>query len=56
MKIIFIITPELLNAFIRWIEIVTSMLLYIGETVPEDIRVDLHTASRELISEIRKSQ
>lgn len=44
---------QLLKALIRWIEIVTSMLLYMGENVPEDIRVDLHNAMHTLTEELR---
>lgn len=48
--------PKLLNALIRWIEIVTVALLYPdpGEKLPEDIRVDLHKAMRTLVDELRK--
>ena len=45
---------ELLKALIRWIEVVTSMLLYIGENVPDDVRVDLHDACHKLTEELRK--
>jgi len=38
---------------IRWIEIVTSMLLYLGEDAPEDVRVDLHNACHDLTEEIK---
>ena len=46
---------ELLKALIHWIEVVTSMLLYMAEHVPEDIRVDLHQAMQDLIEELRKA-
>ena len=45
---------ELVKVLIRWIEVVTSMLLYIGENVPEDVRVDLHDACYDLTEELRK--
>ena len=45
---------ELLKALIRWIEVVTSMLLYIGENAPEDVRIDLHNAMHDLTEELRK--
>ncbi len=44
---------DLLKMAIRWIEIVTSMLLYLAESVPEDIRVDLQTACHDLTEEIK---
>lgn len=45
---------HLLTAFLRWVEVTTSIILYMAERVPEDMRVDLVVAMQSLVDEIKK--
>ncbi len=45
---------ELLKTLIRWVEVMTVAVMYIGENLPEDVRVDLHNAAHDLTEELRK--
>jgi hypothetical protein len=49
------ISRKLLRLAIRWIEIVTSMLLYVAENAPKDMRADLHIACHDLTDEIKNT-
>jgi hypothetical protein len=45
---------ELLKALIHWIEVVTSVVTYMADDVPEDMRLDLHSARHSLVSKIKE--